>query len=160
MRLHISAIGQIKNGAEAKLTEDYLKRLRGAGTSIGISDIIIHELRERKNLPDKERRQAEAGLLQNSLPEQCYLIALDERGATLTSRQLADSLSAWINAGHRDIGFIIGGADGLTPDLLSQADKKISLGKMTWPHMLVRVMLTEQLWRAVSILTNHPYHRD
>lgn len=102
---------------------------------------------------------AEAVLLNAAIPDGAALCVLDERGRQLTSPQFADRLAGWRDAGHRDVAFIIGGADGIDPALRDRADLAISFGKMVWPHMLARVMLAEQLYRAASILAGAPYHR-
>ena len=103
---------------------------------------------------------AEAELLSRASAGCKPLIALDERGKTLTSPAFADMLANWRDAGHPEACFLIGGADGLAPELRAKADFSLSLGKMVWPHMLARVMLTEQLYRAASILAGSPYHRE
>lgn len=157
MRLTVSAVGRLKKGPEAELVADYLKRLRERSRRIGISRVEIFEAREGGG---EDRKRAEANLLTASLPKDGKIIALDENGRHVTSRELADILQACLNQGVRNAGFIIGGADGLAENIFTRADDRICFGKMTWPHRLVRVMLMEQLWRSVSILTNHPYHRD
>ena len=102
---------------------------------------------------------AEAVLLNAAIPDGAALCVLDERGRQLTSPQFADQLAGWRDAGQRDVAFIIGGADGIDPALRDRADLAISFGRMVWPHMLARVMLAEQLYRAASILAGAPYHR-
>ena len=158
MRLIISAIGLLKKGSESDLVADYLKRLRGPAKQIGISQIDILEAKERIGGDDKKNLEAE--LLISQLPNDRKLIALDELGRHMTSRELASLVQNNLDQGVQNLCFVIGGADGLSETVLELADDKICLGKMTWPHQLVRVMLIEQLWRCVSILTNHPYHRD
>ena len=102
---------------------------------------------------------AEAELLARVLPAGALIVAMDERGRTLTSPQFAEQIARWRDSGRQDVAFLIGGADGLAPDLRARADASISLGAMVWPHMLVRVMLAEQLYRAATILAGSPYHR-
>lgn len=165
MRLHIHAVGHYRSGPEIDLCQDYLKRVRGTrasggGGAAGLTDITLHDVKERKSLKGDARKKAEADLLTAGLAAPCYLIALDEHGTTPTSRGFADLLLQKQQQGHSHLAFLIGGADGLDKDLLARADMKLSLGSMTWPHLMARAMLCEQLWRAISILTNHPYHRD
>ncbi|EJW21280.1 hypothetical protein IMCC14465_10760 [alpha proteobacterium IMCC14465] len=157
MRLIISAIGLLKKGPESDLVADYLKRLRGQARQIGISHIDIIEAKERST---DNRKALEADLLLAQMPSDRKLIALDEHGRHVSSRELATMMQKNLDQGVQNLCFVIGGADGLSETVLELADDKICLGKMTWPHQLVRVMLVEQLWRCVSILTNHPYHRD
>jgi 23S rRNA (pseudouridine1915-N3)-methyltransferase len=108
-----------------------------------------------------ERRLAEEGArLSNALSREAVLIALDENGRNLTSRALAARIGAWQRQGRSELAFLIGGPDGLDPALLERADLVLALGRMTWPHRLVRVLLAEQLYRAATILAGHPYHRD
>ena len=158
MRLIISAIGLLKKGPESELVADYLKRLRGQAKQIGISQIDILEAKERTGGDDKKNLEAE--LLISQIPSDRKLIALHEHGRHITSRELANLIQKNLDQGVQNLCFVIGGADGLSETVLELAEDKICLGKMTWPHQLARVMLIEQLWRGVSILTNHPYHRD
>jgi 23S rRNA (pseudouridine1915-N3)-methyltransferase len=103
--------------------------------------------------------EAEAELLARALPAGAVLVTLDERGRVLSSPEFADQLAKWRDGGRQDVAFVIGGADGIAPSLRARADFSISFGRMVWPHMLVRVMLAEQLYRAASILAGAPYHR-
>jgi len=102
---------------------------------------------------------AEAVLLRRAIPQGAVVCALDERGTVETSPQFANRIAAWRDAGHSDLAFVIGGADGIDPGLRAQADHLLSFGAMVWPHIMVRAMLAEQLYRAVSILSGGPYHR-
>lgn len=102
---------------------------------------------------------AEAALLRRVLPQGAVMCALDERGTVETSPGFARRIAGWRDAGRSDLAFVIGGADGIDPDLRSEADHLLSFGAMVWPHMMVRVMLAEQLYRAASILSGGPYHR-
>ena len=102
---------------------------------------------------------AEAALLDRAIPRGAVVVALDERGGLLTSPEFSRHLGEWRDAGRGDVAFVIGGADGLAPDLRARADVTLSFGKMVWPHMLARVMLIEQLYRAAAILAGSPYHR-
>jgi 23S rRNA (pseudouridine1915-N3)-methyltransferase len=111
-------------------------------------------------LPSAALKAREAALILGALPARARLIALDERGAVWSSRDLADQLAAWRGRGVVALAFAIGGADGLGAEVLDRADTTLSLGQMTWPHLLARCMLLEQLYRAQQILAGHPYHRD
>ena len=102
---------------------------------------------------------AEAMLLQRAIPDGALICTLDERGKVMSSPDFAELIGNWRDQGRQDVAFVIGGADGIDPSLRAQADASLSFGKMVWPHMLVRVMLAEQLYRAASILSGGPYHR-
>jgi 23S rRNA (pseudouridine1915-N3)-methyltransferase len=151
MRILIAAIGKAKAGPQQQLFSDYVKRLPWK--------ISCKEFDAK--LEDPAKRKAREGEL---LLEACRgyekLVALDESGSTLSSREFADTLKKWQQQGSSSFAFVIGGADGLDVPLLKKADLVWSLGRVTWPHMLVRGLLAEQLYRAHSLLTNHPYHRD
>ena len=120
----------------------------------------IVELEEKRRLPPPERKTREAELILAALPAGARLVALDQRGAEWSSRELADRLRTWRDSGIGAIAFAIGGAEGLGPAVIERADAVLSLGMMTWPHLLVRCMLLEQLYRAQQILAGHPYHRE
>jgi 23S rRNA (pseudouridine1915-N3)-methyltransferase len=120
----------------------------------------IVELEEKRRLPPPELKTREAELILAALPAGARLVALDQRGAEWSSRELADRLRTWRDSGIGAIAFAIGGAEGLGPAVIERADAVLSLGMMTWPHLLVRCMLLEQLYRAQQILAGHPYHRE
>ena len=122
--------------------------------------VAIVELVVRQHLPSAALKMREAGLILGALPPRARLIALDERGTVRSSRGLADQLAAWRGQGVAELAFAIGGADGLGAEVLDRADTTLSLGPMTWPHLLARCMLLEQLYRAQQILASHPYHRE
>jgi 23S rRNA (pseudouridine1915-N3)-methyltransferase len=156
MRLTICAVGRMKRGAELDLTKDYLVGFAKAGRSLGFTKIDVREVEDKKNGGSK----AEALLLQNVLPDGARVWCLDERGESLSSPQFAQNLAGARDDGTGDLAIVIGGADGLTQAFRAQSHKQITLGQMVWPHMLVRVMLAEQLYRAVTILNGSPYHRN
>jgi 23S rRNA (pseudouridine1915-N3)-methyltransferase len=120
----------------------------------------IVELEEKRRLPPPELKTREAELTLAALPAGARLVALDQRGAEWSSRELADRLRTWRDSGIGAIAFATGGAEGLGPAVIERADAVLSLGMMTWPHLLVRCMLLEQLYRAQQILAGHPYHRE
>ena len=154
MRLTVAAVGRFGAGrgaAERTLFEDYVKRLS--------QPFELKEVAEKRPLPAAQLRQREGELLLAAVPEGAQVVAMDAGGRALSSRALAKRLEEWRAAGVRDLAFLSGGAEGLDQAVLKRADLALSLGPMTWPHLLVRVLLAEQLYRAQCILTGHPYHR-
>ena len=122
------------------------------------SGIALKEVEEKKKLPAAELKRAEAALIAKAIPKNSLLVALDRRGRELTSEELAERIKRWRDEG-RNLAFVIGGAEGLDDSVRDNADFVLSFGPATWPHMLVRIMLAEQLFRAQAILKGHPYHR-
>jgi 23S rRNA (pseudouridine1915-N3)-methyltransferase len=155
MRVRISAVGRLRAGPERLLIDDYLDRFNKTGRALGFGPCEIVEVEDRKG----GGKAAEATLLEKSVPKGALVCALDERGRTVSSPDFAAQLASWRDAGRQDAAFVIGGADGLDPAIRGRADMTLSFGVMVWPHMLVRVMLAEQLYRAASILAGSPYHR-
>lgn len=155
MRVHICAVGRLRAGPEANLLDDYLTRFDRTGRALGLTLGEVREVEDKKNLG----MQAEADLLRRAVPDGAVLMAMDERGQVLSSPEFAHKLGHWRDDGLADLAILIGGADGLSKELRAAADFKLSFGKMVWPHMLARVMLSEQLYRAASILAGAPYHR-
>jgi 23S rRNA (pseudouridine1915-N3)-methyltransferase len=155
MRVRISAVGRLRTGPERLLVDDYLDRFTKTGRVLGLGPAEVIEVEDRKG----GGMSAEATLLEKTVPKGALVCTLDERGRVLSSPDFAALLAQWRDAGRQDATFIIGGADGIDPGLRSRADASISFGAMVWPHMLVRVMLAEQLYRAASILAGAPYHR-
>jgi 23S rRNA (pseudouridine1915-N3)-methyltransferase len=125
-----------------------------------VPPVSLVEVEEKRRLTGAELKQREAALILAALPADARLVALDERGATWTSRQFADRLAGWRDGGAGVLAFAIGGADGLGQAVIERADAVLSLGQMTWPHLLARSLLLEQLYRTQQILAGHPYHRD
>lgn len=155
MRVHICAVGRMRSGPERTLTTDYLDRFARTGRPLSLGPATEHEVEDKKNIG----MSAEAVLLDRAIPANAFVVVMDERGATHSSPEFADHLRRWRDAGHQDLAFVIGGADGIDPSLRARAGHAISFGRMVWPHMLVRVMLAEQLYRATTILAGGPYHR-
>ncbi|WP_372575058.1 23S rRNA (pseudouridine(1915)-N(3))-methyltransferase RlmH [Ruegeria jejuensis] len=155
MRISICAVGRLRAGPEKDLIDDYLTRFDRTGRALGLGPAKIIEVEDKKNAG----MGAEATLLRKAIPKGGLICTLDERGRTLTSPEFARRLGNWRDAGRQDIALVIGGADGIDPGLRAEADFSLSFGKMVWPHMLVRVMLAEQLYRAATILSGGPYHR-
>lgn len=158
MRITVIAAGRAKGTPEGAMIEDYLKRLIATGRRIGLEDCAVLEIEDRKTGPGRKEREAD--LILARLPQNSVVIALDERGEEMPSRAFAQRVQSLIDGGTKDLVFIIGGADGLDPRILERAKQRFAFGRATWPHLLVRAMLVEQIYRAATILTNHPYHRD
>jgi 23S rRNA (pseudouridine1915-N3)-methyltransferase len=152
MRLTIAAVGRLGDGPALRLYRDYAGRLSWP--------IALKEVEERRKLPAAERMAREAALLAAACPRGARIVALDERGRQLTSAGFAQLLEKWQGEGVGEVAFAIGGADGIDPEFKKRASLVLSLGPMTWPHLLCRALLAEQLYRAQSILTGHPYHRE
>lgn len=159
MKLHILAIGRLKGEAESSLVEDYLKRLRGLARQAGMTGIDMREFPESRARTAAERMRAEGSLLAEALPRDAVTIVLDGRGKSISSEDFAQRLARLRDEGTSDVAFLIGGPDGHGEELRKKAALLLSFGSMTWPHRLVRVMLAEQIYRAVTILVKHPYHR-
>ena len=155
MKFRIIAVGRMKTGPEQALYEHYAARVKPA--------IVLKEVEEKRPLSSAELKAREAELLLAALDEskgKRAVVVLDERGKQLGSRDFATRLKRFEDDGAGEIAFLIGGADGHGEAVLARADLKLSLGAMTWPHMMVRAMLAEQLYRGQAILAGHPYHRD
>jgi 23S rRNA (pseudouridine1915-N3)-methyltransferase len=159
MRVVIAAVGRLKSGPERDLAERYLKRAAQSGRSIGLTGIEIIEIRESRADNAARRMLEESIAITNVIPERAVVILMDERGKSLPSAAFASQLQAWRTEDKPAVVFVIGGADGLAPALKDKAKLTIGFGAATWPHQLVRVMLLEQIYRAVTILSGHPYHR-
>lgn len=153
--MHLCAVGRLRSGPERDLIADYTQRFDRTGRALSLGPLTEHEVEDKKNAG----MAAEAELLARAVPQGAVLVTLDERGKLLTSPEFATQLARWRDAGRQDVAFVIGGADGIDPSLRARADFSISFGQMVWPHMLVRVMLAEQLYRAANILSGGPYHR-
>lgn len=160
MRLTIAAVGRLKAGPERQLAERYLQLAGRAGRALGFRAVAVVEIEESRARAGERRRLEESIAIANVVPEQALRVLLDERGASPTSRDFATQLGRWRDDGRDDAVFIIGGADGLAPSLREAASLTLGFGAFTWPHQLARIMLLEQIYRAVTILGGHPYHRD
>lgn len=160
MRVTIIAVGRLKSGPEKELAARYLDRFAKAGPAIGLEFARTVELPESKSSNVATRKREEANQIEKSLADNALVIALDERGKALDSAEFSTVLGGYRDQGQRDVAFVIGGADGLDPELTAKAALTLNFGRMTWPHQLVRILLCEQLYRAVTILSGHPYHRN
>jgi 23S rRNA (pseudouridine1915-N3)-methyltransferase len=155
MQLQVAAVGQRMPGWVNDAWHEYARRMP-PGLSLNIREIALS--RRGKNADTKRLTATESQALIESMPERAHIIALDVKGQSWSTEQLAQKLEGWMGDG-RDVGFMIGGPDGIAPEVLKRADTRWSLGPLTLPHPLVRVVLAEQLYRAWTITQNHPYHR-
>lgn len=160
MKIKLIVFGRLKPGPEADLIKDYQRRFDGAAPGLGFGKLEIRELELKKRIDGPQRKELEGALILDEIPKGAFVIALDERGKSESSKKFADLLATKRDEGVRDLVFLIGGADGLSGEVRARADRLLSFGSLTWPHMLVRVMASEQLYRALSILSRHPYHRE
>jgi 23S rRNA (pseudouridine1915-N3)-methyltransferase len=154
MRIAIVSIGRLPRSPEVELVKLYVERATNAGRSLGLGPVEVVEVETRK--PGKA---AEAEALRPHLAD-AHVIACDERGTARPSRAFAEEIGVLRDRGVRRLVFLIGGADGLDPALVAEANGKLAFGPQTWPHAMARAMLAEQVYRAVSILAGSPYHRD
>ena len=159
MRILVAAIGKLKRGAESDLSERYRERAAKSGRGIGLRSLDIVEIAESRAREAQRRMLEESIALANVIPKGAATVLLDPHGEAVDSNAFAKRLRGW-NEGGRDAAFVIGGPDGLAPTLSENADLHLAFGALTWPHQLVRIMLLEQIYRAVTILSGHPYHRD
>ena len=159
MRIIVAAIGRLKRGPETELSERYVKRAAQSGRSLGLRSIDIIEIRESRAAEADKRMIEELIALANIIPPDAAVVLLESRGDNLDSASLAARLADWRAQDRPATVFVIGGPDGLAASLAAKADLKLAFGAATWPHQLVRVMLLEQIYRATTILSGHPYHR-
>ena len=159
MRVVVAAVGRLKQGPERELAERYRKRAAQAGRSAGLSAVDVIEIKESRAADTARRMVEESIAIANVIPEHAVTVILDGRGESISSAAFAGRLQEWRQQNKPAVAFIIGAADGLAPGLREKASLAIAFGTATWPHQLVRVMLLEQLYRAVTILSDHPYHR-
>lgn len=159
MKITIAAIGHLKTGPEKEMAADYERRISGLGRKAGVSGLSVHDWAESRAADVKQRMADEARQLWSVVPEGTPVLALDERGEALSSAAFAKFLAAEAGRGAKQLTLMVGGPDGHAAETRGKALKTISFGPMTWPHRMVRVMLLEQIYRAVTILVNHPYHR-
>lgn len=159
MRIAVHAVGRMKAGPERELADRYFGRLARSAPAIGLDFAGVSEIAESRARSADERRREEAAAL-SRFRQAGALVLLDERGRNPASQDLADRLAAMRDAGTRHLTFAIGGPDGHDAASRDAADLVLSFGAQTWPHQLVRVMLAEQLYRATTILSGHPYHRS
>lgn len=159
MRIGLIAVGRMKQGPERELVARYLDRATAAGKTLGLTGFAVTELTESRAGSSQSRKTEEAKAIAAALPEG-IVIALDEHGKTQGSEDFAHRLARWRDDGKPAVSFVIGGADGLDPAFIKAATLTLSFSPLTWPHQLVRIMFAEQLYRATTILSGHPYHRE
>lgn len=150
----------MKQGPERELAQRYLERAIASGKPLGLTGFAVTELAESRASAAATRKTEEAKAIAAQVPEGAVLVTLDERGQSIGSEAFANRIAGWRDNGKQAVTFVIGGADGLDPDLAGRAGLVLSFSPLTWPHQLVRVMLAEQLYRATTILSGHPYHRE
>ena len=158
MKLALVGVGRLKDGPERALVERYRERVDGLARSLGFSSLQITEVPESRGRREDERRSEEGATILAKAASS-VVIAFDERGRSLNSEAFAQRIAAWRDAGRDRLAFVIGGPDGLDPRVREAADLVVALGTLTLPHQLVRVLAVEQLYRALTILAGHPYHR-
>ena len=149
----------MKQGPERELVARYLDRAVGSGRPLSLTGFEVIELTESRAGSAATRKADEARALRGALPDG-IVVALDEHGRTMASEPFASQLARWRDDGRPAASFVIGGADGLDPDFVRSADLVLSFSPLTWPHQLVRILIAEQLYRSVTILSGHPYHRS
>ena len=159
MRVVVICVGRLKQGPERELAERYRERFDDLGRKLGFRGLELHEISESRARDAATRMTEEAAAISALLPEKYVLVALDERGDNVDSASFARHLGRWRDQSVANTIFVIGGADGLSPEFQRKAKLRIAFGSATWPHQMVRVMLLEQLYRAATILAGHPYHR-
>jgi 23S rRNA (pseudouridine1915-N3)-methyltransferase len=159
MRILVAAVGRLKQGPERELVERYRKRAADVGRAVGIRTVEIIEIRESRARETETRINEESIALATLIPERAAVVVLDPRGMQIDSPAFAGRLRRWREESRPAAGFVIGGADGLASSLVDRADLRLALGALTLPHQLVRIVLLEQIYRAATILSGHPYHR-
>ncbi len=160
MRVVVAAVGRLKAGPERELAERYRDRAAKVGRALGVRGIEIVEVRESRAREPERRIVEESIAVATIIPDGAVTVVLDGGGENLDSDSLAGRLRGWRDGARETLCFVIGGADGLGDALRSRADLVIAFGRATWPHQLVRIMLLEQIYRALTILAGHPYHRE
>lgn len=159
MRLLIAAVGRLKAGPERELLARYLDRANASGKALALAPVDVIEIPESNARGADKRRADEAKALGAAIPDKAKLILLDERGKAFSSEDFAKRLAKFRDDGAQATAFLIGGADGLDESLRKKADLTVAYGAATFPHQIVRILLAEQIYRAVTILSGHPYHR-
>lgn len=159
MRIMVIAVGRLKQGPERELADRYAARFDDAGRKLGFRGLEVRELPESRARDAATRIAEEAAAITALVPDKSVLVALDEHGDSIDSSSFARHLGRWRDESVANTVFLIGGADGLSPELQRKAKLRLAFGKATWPHQLVRVLLLEQIYRTATILAGHPYHR-
>ncbi len=159
MRLSIIAVGQARGTQEGALADDYVERAAKFGRNMGFPQVAVEEVSVSKAHIPAQRMGEEGAKLAARVPQGAHVVLLDAKGKGMTSEDFAEMLGALRDAGTKDLALVIGGPDGLGPLPGIKAGRSLAFGPQTWPHLLVRAMLAEQIYRALTILAGHPYHR-
>ena len=159
MRIMVIAVGRLKQGPERELADRYAARFDDAGRKLGFRGLEVREIPESRARDAATRIAEEAAAIAALMPDKSVLVTLDEHGDSIDSSTFARHLGRWRDESVANTIYVIGGADGLSPELQRKAKLRLAFGKATWPHQLVRVLLLEQIYRAATILAGHPYHR-
>ena len=159
MRLLVLAVGHARGTSEGALIDDYIARANAFGKRLGLSSTTVEEVAISKLREARARVAEEGERLAARIPASSHVIFCDARGKGMTSEAFAEMIGAMRDAGARDLVFLLGGPDGLDPGPSVKAGRSLAFGPQTWPHLLARAMLAEQLYRALTILGGHPYHR-
>jgi len=159
MKLSLHAVGRMKKGPERELFARYFDRATASGKQQSIQPFILKEYSESKAQRAADRKRQEADEILANIDKSAMVIALDERGKTLSSPDFASMIERYRDDGAKELVFIIGGADGLDETIRNRAQRLVAFGAMTWPHQIVRILAAEQIYRSISILSNHPYHK-
>lgn len=160
MRIIVAAVGRLKQGPERALAERYRDRAVKSGRAVGLKAIDVVEIAESRAREAPRRMVEESIALASVIPDGARRVVLDPRGDNLDTPTFTATLARWRDEGRSSTVFVIGGADGLSPPIVAEADLRLAFGAATWPHQIVRIMLLEQIYRAVTLLSGHPYHRD
>lgn len=160
MRLELIAVGRMRSGPEKELVVRYCERARSAGRAIGFSDVVMRDIDESPARRPEDRKAEEARAILAQVATGARLVALDEGGELLSSRAFAAALASRRDQGANATALVLGGPDGLAASISATASLVLSLGRMTYPHQLARILVAEQIYRAITILSGHPYHRD
>jgi 23S rRNA (pseudouridine1915-N3)-methyltransferase len=159
LRVHLVVVGRLKAGPERDLADRYATRFTSTAKALGLAGPVLKELAESQARSAPERKSQEAGSILAALPEDGPAMRLDERGEAISSAEFAAIITKARDGGQKALSFVIGGADGLGDDIVARAPRAISFGRMTVPHQIARVLLLEQLYRAATLISGHPYHR-
>ena len=159
MRLLILCVGNARGASEGALTDDFITRAKNMGRGMGISDVAVEEITVSKHRETPKRMQDEAERLAARIPDGAQVVLLDAKGKGMTSTDFAEMIGALRDAGTKHLVFVIGGPDGLGKLPRIKPGRSLAFGPQTWPHLMVRAMLSEQVYRALTILAGHPYHR-
>ena len=160
MRLWVVAVGHAKGTSEGALVEDFITRAQKMGRGMGFPAVTVEELPVSRARDASLRMKEEGERLAERLPDGAHIVLLDAKGKGMTSEDFAEFLGVLRDAGTRDLAFVIGGPDGLGALPGKKSGRSLAFGPQTWPHLLARALLSEQIYRAISILNNHPYHRE